>query len=137
MTDRAQPHGKPILSLDFDGVIHSYISGWKGITVITDPPVPGVFVWIRKAYLVFDIHVYSSRSYSPECRIAMFKSMLDNDEAAGQIVFFTKEKPHTFISIDDRCKRFDGDWFDPSFDPQELLKFVPWYKGGIREPRSV
>jgi len=28
---------KPILCLDFDGVIHSYSSGWKGADVIPDP----------------------------------------------------------------------------------------------------
>jgi hypothetical protein len=32
---------KPILCLDFDGVLHSYTSGWKGAAVIPDPPVPG------------------------------------------------------------------------------------------------
>ena len=31
---------KPILCLDFDGVIHSYISGWKGADVIPDPLKP-------------------------------------------------------------------------------------------------
>ena len=28
--------------LDFDGVIHSYSSGWRGKTCIPDPPVPGI-----------------------------------------------------------------------------------------------
>ena len=38
---------KPILCLDFDGVIHSYSSGWKGAAVIPDPPVDGAmrFIW--------------------------------------------------------------------------------------------
>ena len=27
---------------DFDGVIHSYKSGWKGETIIPDEPVPGI-----------------------------------------------------------------------------------------------
>lgn len=29
----------PTVSFDFDGVIHSYRSGWKGAAVIPDPPV--------------------------------------------------------------------------------------------------
>lgn len=32
----------PILCLDFDGVCHSYTSGWKGAAVIPDPAVPGL-----------------------------------------------------------------------------------------------
>ena len=27
---------------DFDGVVHSYTSGWQGEDTIPDPPVPGI-----------------------------------------------------------------------------------------------
>ena len=33
---------KRTVVFDFDGVIHSYTSGWKGQSVIPDPPVPGI-----------------------------------------------------------------------------------------------
>jgi hypothetical protein len=41
---------------------------------------------------------------------------------------FVSEKPSAFLTIDDRCVRFDGNWSDPRFDPQELLKFTAWYQ---------
>ena len=54
---------KPILCLDFDGVIHSYTSGWKGASVIPDPPVPGALEFIVTALDVFEVHILSSRSH--------------------------------------------------------------------------
>jgi len=58
----ARPPGKPILVLDFDGVIHSYKSGWKGARVIPDPPVPGSLQFLAEALNHFDVQVFSSRS---------------------------------------------------------------------------
>lgn len=40
---------KQTVVFDFDGVIHSYTSGWKGATVIPDPPVPGIKEAIKKS----------------------------------------------------------------------------------------
>lgn len=54
---------KPILTLDFDGVIHIYSSGWKGASVIPDPPVPGALEFIVRALERFDVAVHSSRSH--------------------------------------------------------------------------
>ena len=54
---------KPILCLDFDGVCHSYVSGWKGADIISDPPVEGLFEFLREAGKHFSIHIYSSRSH--------------------------------------------------------------------------
>ena len=39
---------KKIVVMDFDGVIHSYKSGWKGVTEIPDPPVEGVKEFIEE-----------------------------------------------------------------------------------------
>lgn len=55
-------HKKPILCLDFDGVIHSYTSGWKGPRNIPDPPVPEALPFIANAMQHFDVQIFSSRS---------------------------------------------------------------------------
>lgn len=53
---------KPILCFDFDGVIHSYSSGWKGPRTITDPPVSGALEYLVEALDHFDVQIFSSRS---------------------------------------------------------------------------
>ncbi len=62
---------KPILCLDFDGVLHLYTSGWKGADVITDPPVPGALEFLVKAMQHFEIAILSSRSHQWGGRRAM------------------------------------------------------------------
>jgi hypothetical protein len=38
---------KPVISLDFDGVIHSYTSPWTCCEEINDPPVEGALDFIH------------------------------------------------------------------------------------------
>ena len=120
---------KPILCLDFDGVIHSYISGWQGVDVANDPPVPGVFDWLERAVQHFTVYVYSSRSSSPMGRHAMIKYIEPyvNTDIMNQLAF-TDEKPRAFLTIDDRCIQFNGNWWDPTLDPEILLRYQPWNK---------
>lgn len=65
--------GKPILCLDFDGVIHSYKSGWKGARNIPDEPVAGALEFIVGALEQFDVAILSSRSHQFLGRYAMKK----------------------------------------------------------------
>lgn len=62
---------KPILCLDFDGVIHGYDSGWKGAHVIPDAAVPGAGLFLLKAVQQFRVSIFSSRSRSLRGRRAM------------------------------------------------------------------
>jgi hypothetical protein len=126
---------KPILCVDFDGVIHSYSSGWHGATVILDPPVPGAIEWLWRATKHFNVQIYSSRSKDPEAREAMAQwlrmqavSELDPPEADALIrdVTVAYEKPAAFLTIDDRAVCFEGDW--TKVDPKKLLAFKPWNK---------
>lgn len=53
---------KPILVVDFDRVLHSYKSGWRGARNIPDPPVPGALEFLIKAIEFFNVQIYSCRS---------------------------------------------------------------------------
>lgn len=128
---------KPILCLDFDGVIHSYTSGWKGADVIPDDVVPGFFEWAEQAARHFELHIFSSRSRQPGERDAMmlwlaeqrrrWRASSGRTETNDVLTFeFPEEKPPAFLSIDDRGFCFEGTWPDPA----ELLAFRPWNKRG-------
>jgi len=67
---------KRILLIDFDGVLHSYGSGWKGARVIPDPPVPGAMRFLDEALEYFDVQIYSSRSRQWGGKRAMKKWLL-------------------------------------------------------------
>ena len=127
---------KPILCLDFDGVIHSYTSGWKGATIIPDPPVDGAIAFLYEAIWHFDVCIYSSRSHQ-DGGIEAMEAWLVHHEAvwcAAQLlaprtslllnITFPTEKPAAFLTIDDRAMLFTGYW--PTMET--LLKFKPWNK---------
>lgn len=129
---------KPILCLDFDGVIHSYASGWKGADVIPDPATDGAVDFIRRAVEHFRVAIFSSRSNQPMgveamqfwLRCQFYK--VEEREVADPIlalIEWPKEKPPALITIDDRALTFSGNWAD--YPPEELLTFKPWNK---REP---
>lgn len=63
---------KPTIVFDFDGVIHSYSSGWKGATVIPDPPVPGIGQVMEDLLeRGYEVVIVSSRSATEEGRTAI------------------------------------------------------------------
>jgi hypothetical protein len=127
--------GKPILCLDFDGVCHSYTSGWKGAAIIPDEYVPGLFEFLEAVKDDFDIQVFSSRSHQDGGREAMMVWFIEQrklwrsrggkpPEDTPISLSFSTEKPSAMVSLDDRCLLFTGEW--PSLDT--LKNFKPWNK---------
>ncbi len=116
---------KPILLVDFDGVIHSYESGWKGADVIPDPPVVGADIFLRKASDHFYVNIYSSRTRQEGGLNAMkdWCKKYFGQELTDKL-FFPEQKPAAFLTIDDRCVCFDGAFPNP----RKLLDFKPWNK---------
>lgn len=97
--------GKHTVVFDFDGVIHSYASGWQGATVITDPPVAGIKEAIAEIRHHYKVVVVSARC-SHKGGIAAIKSYLDKHGIAVDDV--VAEKPPAIVYIDDRALTFDG-----------------------------
>lgn len=131
----------PIICVDFDGVIHSYTSGWQGVSTISDPPVPGAIEWLMEHLPVPEhlggcfvehqgpiVQIYSSRSKSWFGRRAMKKWLikhgLHHAYITDGILKFPVKKPAAFLTIDDRAICFTGQF--PSKD--EMLSFKPWNK---------
>jgi hypothetical protein len=127
---------KPILCLDFDGVIHSYKSGWLGADCIPDPPVPGALPFIVEAMKHFRVCIFSSRSNQPGGRDAMIQwlgkwsvdaeyGMPDTfDHGAWGDLEWPTEKPAAMVTLDDRALTFEGTW--PAIET--LKAFQPWNK---------
>jgi hypothetical protein len=124
---------KPILCLDFDGVIHSYSSGWKGADLVPDPPVEGAIAFMLSALDHFDVVIFSSRSNQRGGLSAMKmwlryhagSTWYESPAGPGlEDVRFVTEKPSAMVMLDDRALTFDGTW--PTIET--LKAFKPWNK---------
>lgn len=119
---------KPILCLDFDGVCHSYISGWRGADIIPDPPVDGLFDFLLDVEEFFEIYIFSTRSLQDggiEAMAQWFEEWRQElDKPPLKPLHFPVEKPPALVYIDDRAITFTGKWPDIEF----LKNFKPWNK---------
>ena len=117
---------KLTITIDFDGVINSYKSGWLGHeAIIDDEPVPGAAEFLIESTGHFDVNVFGSRSRSILGCNAMRDYVREIVPASTlELIKFPDKKPAAFIGLDDRVLTFKGVW--PSME--ELRNFKPWYK---------
>jgi hypothetical protein len=122
---------KKTLVVDFDGVLHSYASGWKGPTAVPDAPVPGALDFLRSAIERFDVAVLSSRSREAGGIDAMKTWLVEHglDPYVLGRLRFPRTKPPAHVYLDDRGWRFEGTF--PSLDAIDA--FEPWHK---RDPQE-
>jgi len=133
---------KQTICLDFDGVIHLYVSGWKGADAIPDDIVPNAINFLLENFNEYNLVIHSCRSHQ-EMGIAAMKSWLLEkfkkhfEENVGlwikylitpnrllETINFPLEKPPAIIYIDDRGFCFKGE-----FPSKEYVdKFKPWNK---------
>ncbi len=119
---------KPILTIDWDGVISEYPDGWQGATVITGGPVAGALAFLREAVNHFHVNIYSSRSGQEDGIAAMQKALrgwelhAEGTDTLVELLWWPINKPGAFLQIDDRAMQFTGIW--PTMD--SLLQFKTW-----------
>lgn len=155
---------KKILCIDFDGVLHSYVSGWQGPRLIPDPPVEGAMEWLymKTHNDEYELHIFSSRSRYLGAKRAMKNWIRDNierylynaqpefkaechfddkktmarwlAEKAVKQMKFPTRKPAAYLTIDDRAICFDGNFNGLNVN---IERFKPWYrKGGKNENKG-
>ena len=114
---------KQTVCMDFDGVIHSYKSGWQGAENCPDPPVPGIREAVAEIRAAgYELVVCSTRCATHAGWLAVCNYLKTHNIDVDDIV---KDKPPAIVYIDDRAICFDG-------HPETLLgkvrSFKPWNK---------
>jgi hypothetical protein len=118
-------------AFDFDGVFHSYKSGWTG-PVPEDEPVEGAVEfthWARERDLLLEIftrRVHPSHRDREEALAGIYRYLEHYDFAKGLIV--TAEKPNALTYWDDRAFRFQGDFEEVKRIISDPSLILPWTK---------
>ena len=126
MISKNSVSNKRTIVFDFDGVIHSYSSGWQGAATIPDPPVPGIAEAIADIRRHFLVVVVSSRCSQPE-GLAAVQTFLD--KYAIEVDGVCAHKPPALVYIDDRALCFDG-------HPETLLDQIKNFKTWQEDPNK-
>jgi hypothetical protein len=123
---------KPILAIDFDGVIHRYRRGWQDGRIY-DPVTAGFFEWAIQADKLFTLVIHSSRAKDQMAEMrdwlgVQWENWLRKTDYDGEMPTFeiTAVKPPAWLTIDDRCVRFDGHWNEAELRPELLQMYKPW-----------
>jgi hypothetical protein len=105
--------------LDFDGVLHSYRSGWCGAEVIPDPPIHGTRESVALLRQQYRVVVYSARCHTEDGRRAV-QSWLEKHQIVVDEV--CEHKPPALVYVDDRAVRFRGNWEDVITEIRQFRK---------------
>lgn len=97
---------KKTVVFDFDGVIHKYSDGWRGINNIYDEPVPGIKEIIDKLRNEnYEVVIVSTRSSEEIGKKAIYNWL---EKYNIQVDYVCSMKPPAICYIDDRAISFNG-----------------------------
>lgn len=126
------PEFRRIVAVDYDGVLHHDGHGWKGPAVIIGPAIPGAIDWLSgllrarddDGKLLLDVRIFSSRCRYPEGIEAMKAWLVAQGLSLEDLaeLHFAVEKPPAWVTVDDRCFRFEGTYPTVAW----LLEFNSW-----------
>ena len=97
------------ICLDFDGVLHSYRSGWCGAEIIPDPPIHGTKDAVARLRQQYRIAIHSARCHSEAGRKAVEAWLERHNIEVDEVC---EHKPPALVYVDDRAVRFHGNWDD-------------------------
>ena len=111
------------IAIDFDGVLHLYITPFDGTDIIPDPPVEGALGAIKSLYSQgYKIVIFSARAKDNSAKAAIW-SWLRKYGFTQYISVVTNIKPTAKVIVDDKAIQFKGDWFQTLKD---IENFEPW-----------
>lgn len=97
------------VAVDFDGVLHSYVTPWIDTATIPDPPVPGAIEWLNEIAKDFDVVIHTTRGDNLAGQVAVVEWLRKHGFGnGGEIKAVTNKKPMALVYIDDRAWRFVG-----------------------------
>ena len=123
----ASPRSTPLVSLDFDGVIHDHYP-WRGVSVADGEPIGGAFDFLRRLSRHARVAIHSARSHDPSGLAAMQRWLTDRARGTPDwqswlpLIEWWPTKPPAQVALDDRAVTFRGEW--PAVD--DLVAFRPW-----------
>jgi hypothetical protein len=91
------------VSVDFDGVLHTYASGWTGYTP-EDGPEPGALEFITALLEDYHVVIVSSRADSEVGRAEIEKWLVKHGFPPLRV---SHEKVQAIAYVDDRAVRYD------------------------------
>lgn len=143
------PKWRPVIAVDFDGVLHDYSFDRDGLRIgsVTGPQIYGAMDWLTKLYIddQVDVAIHSFRSRSLFGQLAMRRWMLNrlietlpahfNDprgkfmgdplyEGVYSWIRWPWFKPYASVYLDDKAWCFKGTWPEV----EALTKFKAWNK---------
>lgn len=112
------------VAVDFDGVIHSYVSGWEGADVISDAPVPGAIDFLNELAEHFTVVIFTTRAAHEGAPEAISDWLTEHGFSPDSYTITATKGPAIFY-LDDRAWRFRGVF--PTM--QQIRRAYPWRVG--------